>query len=84
MENIKNKINKVKISISISTSIDFYITELCNTHNMNKSKLINSLLLDYIKKNLSGDTTCPNCHRENALIYSEGCVKCKYCEMSLC
>ena len=50
------------------------------------SKAIARVLKGYIKDNEkpSGDTTCPNCHRENALIYSEGCVKCKYCELSLC
>lgn len=50
------------------------------------NKAIARTLKTYIKDNEkpSGDTTCPNCHRENALIYSEGCVKCKYCELSMC
>jgi hypothetical protein len=50
------------------------------------SKAISRTLKEYIKDNEkpSGDTTCPSCSKEDALIYSEGCVKCRFCNFSIC
>lgn len=50
------------------------------------SKAIVRVLKSYIddNENVSGDGKCPNCKRENALVYQEGCVRCRYCEMTVC
>lgn len=50
------------------------------------TKAVARTIKSYIKNNETptGDITCPNCKQKEALIYSEGCVKCKFCDFSVC
>jgi len=50
------------------------------------TKAVARTIKSYIKNNETptGDITCPNCKQKKALIYSEGCVKCKFCDFSVC
>ncbi len=48
-------------------------------------KAIGRVLKNYIKENdTPSNTKCPNCNAEDGLYYSEGCVRCKYCEYGKC
>jgi metal-responsive CopG/Arc/MetJ family transcriptional regulator len=46
-----NKINTQKISISISKDINNKLSEYCDLEMVNKSRLINKLIKDFLDKN---------------------------------
>lgn len=48
---MKSKISKEKISISISKEVNASLSEYCEKKLINKSKLINKLIGDFLEEN---------------------------------
>lgn len=46
-----SKIRKEKISVSIDIKVNEKLTDICEEEFINKSKLVNSLIKDWLEKN---------------------------------
>ena len=77
----------ISMALRHGADIKFVIEQLNKSEADFQSfaKSMSRALKKYIKEGEKpSNTTCPNCGKEDGLIYVEGCVKCKYCSHSLC